>query len=173
MSYYNAIIERLRTLEISFEEISHEPTTSCEHSQQLRENAGWKCVGSKNIIFHAKGKFYLVTTLGVKDIKARKFKKPFGTKDIRFATQEEITNIQLGTIGSIAPFGFANAEIPIFVDSEIYDFEYFAFNPAHPQKSIKIHTQDLKKIYDSLQNPVQYFRITDEEITFSDSPIIL
>jgi len=32
-----------------------------------------------------------VTTLGDKDIKARNFKSQFGTKDIRFASQEEIT----------------------------------------------------------------------------------
>gem|GEM_PF-1980234 len=98
MSFYSAILERLQQLHISFEEISHEPTTSCEHSAVLRKKAGWNAGGSKNIVFHAKGKLYLVTTLGTKDIKARKFKKPFGTKDIRFASQEEITKIQLGTI---------------------------------------------------------------------------
>jgi len=95
MSFYSTIIEQLIELQIPFEEIEHEPTTSCEHSAELRKKAGWECVGSKNIVFHAKGNFYLVTTLGTKDIKARKFKKPFGTKDIRFASQEEITKIQL------------------------------------------------------------------------------
>jgi len=169
MSFYSAILERLQQLHISFEEISHEPTTSCEHSAVLRKKAGWNAGGSKNIVFHAKGKLYLVTTLGTKDIKARKFKKPFGTKDIRFASQEEITKIQLGTIWSIAPFGFPNSEIPIFVDSEVFDAEYFAFNPADATKSIKILSKDLQKIYDTLSNPVQYFSVMDEEIEFSEN----
>jgi len=169
MSLYNAIIDLLGTLHISFEEITHEPTTSCQHSQQLREKAGWITAGSKNIVFHAKGKFYLVTTLWSKDIKARRFKKPFGTKDIRFATQEEISSIHMGTIGSIAPFGFTNTEIPLFVDSAIFDSEYFSFNPADPTKSIKIQTQDLKKIYQTLSNPIQFFRLDEEEILFDEN----
>jgi prolyl-tRNA editing enzyme YbaK/EbsC (Cys-tRNA(Pro) deacylase) len=63
--------------------------------------------------FYAKWEFYLVITIWDKDIKARKFKKEFGTKDIRFATQEEITNIIWATIWSIPPFWFENETIKI------------------------------------------------------------
>gem|GEM_PF-2161253 len=75
----------------------------------------------------------------------------------------------MGTIGSIAPFGFTNTEIPLFVDSAIFDSEYFSFNPADPTKSIKIQTQDLKKIYQTLSNPIQFFRLDEEEILFDEN----
>ncbi len=165
---YNSIKNILKKLDISFDEIDHERSTSCEHSQELRWKAGLEGIGSKNIIFHAKGKFYLVTTLGEKDIKARKFKGEFGTKDIRFAMQDEINMLWLGTIGSISPFGFENQEVPIFVDNEIFTYEYFIFNPADPCKSIRVKTVDLKKIYETLKNPIKFFTITEETITFTD-----
>jgi prolyl-tRNA editing enzyme YbaK/EbsC (Cys-tRNA(Pro) deacylase) len=45
-----------------------------------------------------------VTTTGEKQIKARNFKHEFGSKDIRFASQEEITAVSGAIIGSIPPF---------------------------------------------------------------------
>lgn len=166
MTQYNNIHQLLETYGIEFDEVSHEPSTSCEHSKELRMKAWLEWVGSKNIIFHAKWKFYLVTTLWDTDIKARKFKKEFGTKDIRFASQEEITSLWLGVIGSIAPFWFENSEVPVYVDSEIFEHEYFMFNPSDATKSIRLKTQDLKKIYENMKNEVKFFTLTEEEITF-------
>ena len=163
---YQKIIDILKEKSISYQEISHEVSTSCEHSAELRASVGLEWVGSKNIVFHAKGKFYLVTTLGTKDIKARKFKGEFGTKDIRFASQEEITSLWLWVIGSIAPFGFENSEVPLFIDSEIFEHEYFMFNPADPCKSIQIKTSDFRKIYDDIKNPHKFFTLTEESIIF-------
>lgn len=166
MTQYESIIDILNTLNISFDEIEHEISLSCEHSAELRMQAGLEWVGSKNIIFHAKWNFYLVTTLWNKDIKARKFKSEFGTKDIRFASQDEITQIWLGVIGSIAPFGFFNQDVPIYVDAEIFTYQYFMFNPSLWTKTIRVNTQDLKKVYASLWNKVTFFTIKDDEIFF-------
>lgn len=166
MSQYKKIHAILETLQIPFDEITHEASMSCEHSKVLRQEAGLVWVGSKNIVFHAKGNFYLLTTLWDKDIKARKFKKEFGTKDIRFASQEEITILWLGTIGSIAPFWFENISIPVYVDSEIFQYEFFIFNPADPTKSLRISTQDLKKVYENMKNNVKIFTLTEEEVSF-------
>lgn len=161
---YQNIKNILKNLDITFDEIDHEASRSCEHSRELRNKAGLDGVGSKNIVFHAKGKFYLVTTLGTKDIKARKFKWEFGTKDIRFASQDEISSLGLGTIGSITPFGFSNEEVPLYIDNEIFEHEYFLFNPADPCKSIQIKTSDFRKIYDDIKNPHKFFTITEDGI---------
>lgn len=166
MTQYEKIIHILNELNISFDEITHEETKSCEHSKELREKAWLNWVWSKNIVFHAKSKFYLVTTLWDKDIKARKFKQEFWTKDIRFATQDEINSICLWTIWSIAPFWFENFEVPIYVDNEIFTNEYFMFNPANPCKSIRIKTIDLKNIYSKIKNPIKFFTISEDEIIF-------
>ncbi len=119
-------------------------------------------IGSKNLVFHAKGNFYLVTTTGDTQIKARNFKHEFGSKDIRFASQDEITSLIDSTIGSIPPFGFDNQTLPMYVDREIFTHDHFCFNPNDPTKSIQIRTVDLSRIYDSLENRVQYFEQSDE-----------
>jgi len=163
---YDRIMSVLDKLAIPFDEIVHEASASCEHSRELREKAGLSGAGSKNIVFHAKGNFYLVTTIGDKDIKARRFKKEFGTKDIRFASQEEITTLELGTIGSIPPFGSGNEQVPVFVDMEIFAHEYFMFNPGDPCKTIRLKTTDLRNIYRHMKNPVTFFTTLEEETNF-------
>jgi len=104
MTNYKRIIEKLRLLDISFQEIEHPESHSCDESKVFRDAQNLSGIGSKNIIFHCKGNFYLVTTTGEKLIKARNFKHEFGSKDIRFASQEEITSLISATIGSIPPF---------------------------------------------------------------------
>lgn len=144
-------------------EISHPISTSCDDSKTFRKEAWLKWIWSKNIVFHCKWNFYLVTTLWDKKLKAKKFKADFWSKDIRFATQEEITELWLWKIWSISPFGFENFEIPIFVDEEIFEHEFFMFNPADPEKTIQIKTEDLRKIYGDLNNSVKFFEQKIEE----------
>ena len=162
MSNYERILSILDTDGIAYNLIEHPESHSCEESKEFRDAAGLTGVGSKNIVFHAKGKFYLVTTIAEKSIKARNFKHEFGTKDIRFASQEEITGAFDATIGSIPPFGFSNVEIPIYVDAEIFGSEYFIFNPSIATKSLRLKTVDLHRAYEKLSNPVKFFRVGEE-----------
>ncbi|MDD2907770.1 MAG: YbaK/EbsC family protein [Candidatus Gracilibacteria bacterium] len=163
---YENIKKILNEREISFDETEHYDSQSCDDSKRFRDEAGLDGIGSKNIVFHAKGKYYLVTTIGNKEIKARKFKKEFGTKDIRFAYQEEITTLLGATIGSIPPFGFQNKSIKIFVDKEIFNHEYFMFNPGIGTKTIRLKTTDLMEIYKALENEIKIFDFSLEEASF-------
>lgn len=162
MNTYEKIISILQTNNIKYDEISHWTSSSCEQSKQFRDEQWLIGLWSKNIIFHCKWNFYLVTTHGDKQIKARNFKKEFGSKDIRFASQDEISSLMDATIWSIPPFGFENKTLPIFVDLEIFENEYFIFNPSDPTKSIRVTTNDLQKIYKSLPNPIKGFTHTEE-----------
>ena len=150
---FENILEILQKNSIKYDLVEHPESKSCEDSKKFREEL-WKWV------------FYLVTTIWEKEIKARKFKKEFWTKDIRFATQEEITAVLDAVIWSIPPFGFKNSEIKIFVDKEIFSHKYFMFNPWIPTKTIRIETSDLKKIYDNLPNQKIYFDFSGEESIF-------
>lgn len=165
---FQNILDILKEKNIKYDLIEHEESKSCEHSKELREKAWLTWVWSKNIVFHAKWNFYLVTTLWDKDIKARKFKWEFWTKDIRFASQDEITIIKLWTIWSISPFWFQNDNIKIYVDAEIFEHEYFMFNPWVWTKTIRLKTSDLIEIYKSLKNEVKIFYIWEEEIEISE-----
>jgi len=158
----NKIYNILKDLEIDFDEISHEVSTSCEHSKKLRTEAWLEWVWSKNIVFHCKWNFYIVVTMWDREIKARKFKKEFWSKDIRFANFDEIKENIDGTIGCIPSFGFKNEDIPVYVDLDIFENEFFMFNPDDPEKTIRLKTSDLKKVYENMKNPVKFFRIWED-----------
>lgn len=163
MSNYNNIINLLKLLNIKYDEISHCESTSCEHSKLLRSQAWLLWIWSKNIVFHCKWNYFLVTTHWDKQIKARNFRYEFGSKDIRFASQEEIDRLILSKIWSIPPFWFSNIDLPIFVDNEIFDHDYFIFNPSCPDKSIRVTTKDLKLIYKNLDNKIKYYIHSESE----------
>lgn len=160
------ILKILEENNVEFDLFDHPVSKSCEDSKKFRSELGFEWIWSKNIVFHAKWVFYLVTTIWEKEIKARNFKKEFGTKDIRFANQEEITEVLDAVIWSIPPFGFENNSIKIFVDKEIFENEFFMFNPANPEKSIRLKTEDLKKIYEKMENEIIFFDFRWEEKIF-------
>ena len=136
---FENILEILQKNSIKYDLVEHPESKSCEDSKKFREELWLSWIWSKNIVFHAKWVFYLVTTIWEKEIKARKFKKEF-----------------------------KNSEIKIFVDKEIFSHKYFMFNPWIPTKTIRIETSDLKKIYDNLPNPKIYFDFSGEQSIFEN-----
>lgn len=163
---YENITETLMDVGVAYEEIDHPPVKTTDDSAKYRGEAGWtKGLGSKNIVFHAKGEFYVVVTTAGTEIKARLFKKEFGTKDIRFATAEELSD-QTGCLsGAVPPFGYSRPDIPIYVDRAIFDAEYFMFNPGIHTKSIRIEPKDLMAVYRKVGNPVKLFAAAETGLT--------
>lgn len=160
---YQAIKELLQRLSIPYDEIEHAPVGSCDESLAFRQQAGWHGASSKCILLKAKGKYYLLVTTAEKEIKARLFKREFGTKDIRFATREELMEVTGCDPGSVPPFGHRDPSLPLYVDEKILQAEQFMFNPAVPTKSLRMRTGDLRKVYVSILNPVSTFGEDEEE----------
>jgi len=159
---YKNIISILNSLNITYKEIEHPEVKTCEDSAKYRAQKGLNGIGSKNILFHAKGKFYLVVTIATTEIKARRFKKQFGTKNIRFANETELQEVTACKSGSLPPFGYLTTQLPIYVDKEIFEHKNFMFNPAIPTKTISINTKDLLKVYKNIEQPVILFSKTKE-----------
>lgn len=157
MSIYARIVRRLGELGVAFDTLTHPEVSGCDDSVAYRSQAGWKGASSKCILFHAKGRFYLVVTTAERVLKARLFKKEFGTKDIRFAHPEELERETGCAIGSMPPFGHDAPDLPIYLDGRIFEAEHFMFNPADPTVSLRIATADLKRVYGAMPNPVKVF----------------
>ncbi len=166
---YKNIIKILKDGNYNYEKINHNEVKTTEESKKKKKKAGWiDGVGSKNIVFHAKGKFYLVVTTADREIKAKKFKKEFGTKDIRFAYEDELFLNTGCKIGAVTPFGHENKEIPIYVDDKILESNWFMFNPAIHTKSIRIKGSDLFDIYSKIGNSVKSFIEEEEGFIFKE-----
>ena len=160
---YQAIIDLLQRMGIAYDEIEHAPVGSCEESLAFRGQAGWSGASSKCILLKAKGKYYLLVTTAEKEVKARPFKKEFGTKDIRFANRDELMEVTGCDPGSVPPFGHRDPLLPFYVDEKIMQAEHFMFNPAIPTKSFRVGTGDLRRIYAAIPNPVSTFGEDEEE----------
>ena len=154
---YQAIKDLLQRMGIPCDEIEHEEVGSCEESLAFRGQAGWSGASSKCILLKAKGKYYLLVTTAEKEIKARLFKKEFGTKDIRFANREELLEGTGCDPGSGPPVGHREPSLAFYVDENIFRAEHFMFNPAISTKSFRVRTDDLQKIYATVPNPVCTF----------------
>jgi len=171
MSVYDTIINLLETTGAQYERITHEAVAHCEDSLAHRTAAGWSGASSKCILFHAKGVFHLVVTTAGEKINGRKFKKQFGTKNIRFAGPDEVARHTGCAIGSMPPFGITGHEVTICVDARILAAEFFMFNPAVPTKSLRIQTADMPRLYAAVPNPVKWFRPDeDDRFEFAKTP---
>lgn len=171
MSIYRSIITLLEASGAEYERITHEAVRGCEDSRAHRMNAGWTGASSKCILFHAKGNFHLVVTTADEKINGRKFKKQFGTKNIRFASPDEVGLHTGCEIGSMPPFAVSDPDLPIYVDARILDFDHFMFNPARPDESLRLKTSELPRIYERSPNPVKWFHpAEDGKFEFSGAP---
>ena len=147
---------------LSYTEYSHDATDTCDKSAAMRQALGIAGEGSKNICFHAKGRYFLVTTLASYDFKARIFKRAFGSKDIRFADEQELS-LQVGApFGCVPPLGFCNEGLPLFVDERILSLEHFLFNPAIHTKTWQVSGETMRQAYASCKNPIYFFHINED-----------
>jgi prolyl-tRNA editing enzyme YbaK/EbsC (Cys-tRNA(Pro) deacylase) len=143
---------------VDWSELAHAPVEGCEDSAAYRRQAGWRGADSKCILFHAKGVFHLVVTTRQRQVNARRFKKPFGTKNIRFATPEEVERVLGCRVGSVPPLPLGAPEVPVYADEAILGEEWFHFNPGDPERSFRIRSTSLPPLYSWLENPCLWFR---------------
>jgi prolyl-tRNA editing enzyme YbaK/EbsC (Cys-tRNA(Pro) deacylase) len=154
---------------VAFQTLEHPAVATCEDSAAHRAAAGWDGLGSKCILFHCKGAFHLVATHAQRQINGRRFKKEFGSKNMRFATPEEVAEHTGCAIGSLPPLGHlprAGAAPPrLFVDQAVLDATRFMFNPGVPTMSLRLAGPDLARVFRALPPdpaPVRVFRVLDE-----------
>ncbi|MDK2955531.1 MAG: Ala-tRNA(Pro) deacylase [Desulfovibrionales bacterium] len=140
------IFKLLQAAAVEHDVLEHPPVAGCEDSLALRQAAGWTGASSKCILFHAKGVFHLVATTSERSINARRFKKQFKTKNIRFATPEEVLEQTGCTVGSVPPFVPGAHAVRCYVDGDILAQRYFMFNPADPTRSVRIQSRDLPRL---------------------------
>ena len=73
-----------------------------------------------------------------------KVKSALGVKDIRFATQEEISQVTGGVqIGGVPPFGNL-FDIEVIADPKLFENEKIIFNAGDRRYSIAMKSEDYK-----------------------------
>lgn len=143
------ITSLLREHNYWFETFNHQPVRTSEEATKLRPGYSMQ-QGAKAIIVRVKipyegKKFLMLVFPGDKRFDDNKVIKLTGSKDVRFATEDEVDKITNGVKpGGVPPFGnLFNLEV--ISDKSLYYNEKIAFN-AGRTSTIIMKSEDYKKL---------------------------
>lgn len=131
------------------ETFNHEPVRTSEDAAKIRDGYTLQ-QGAKAIIVRAKipnegKKFVMLVMPADRKFDGSKVKQVLGTKDIRFATEEEVTAVTDGVKpGGVPPFGNLFG-LEVVSDPSLYDNEKIVFN-AGRTTSTAMRSEDYKTL---------------------------
>ena len=153
MSYHQTVSDILNLLKKKgcwLETFEHEPVVTSEQAAKIRRGYSIS-QGAKAIIVKIKNstgesEFVMLVLPGDKKFSGSKVKKLLDTKDLRFATPVEISELTGGIkIGGIPPFGNL-FEIRVFIEKALLDNEKIIFNAGDRSFSVAMKTKDYLEV---------------------------
>ena len=146
---HQQITDLLRQHDCWFEEFEHAPVRTSEEAAKIRDGYTLQ-QGAKAIIIRAKipnegKKFVMLVMPADQKFDSAKVKAALHSKDIRFATEEEVEQITKGVKpGGVPPFGNLFG-LEVISDSSLYQNEKIIFN-AGRTTSIGMKSADYKQL---------------------------
>ena len=121
----------------------HPPTRTSEEAAQYRGES--LKIGAKALVLKGKEGFFLCVIPADRKLYTKKVRKVMGTKKLRFATPEELFELTGLVPGSVPPFGTILG-LQMIVDEKLFEEEFMAFNAGELAISIKMKTEEYRKI---------------------------
>ena len=137
---------------MSFKTLHHEETRTSEEAARVR-GVDLK-IGGKALVVKIKdgddGDAFAVFVLSAsRKLHTKTIKKEFKSKNVRFATREELAALTNGLVpGSVPPFGkpVINHVINLYVDTSVTEQDTIAFNCGSLTDSVIMPVSDYLKI---------------------------
>lgn len=129
-----------------FETFEHEPVRTSQEAAKIRSGYSLE-QGAKALIVRLKyskneSKFVMLVLPGDARFDKQKVAEAFKTKDIRFATEAEVSEITSGVeLGGVPPFGNLFG-LEVIVDPSLLEHEKIIFNAGDRRFSIAMNTAD-------------------------------
>lgn len=145
-----AIVDLLNTYDCTYTTFEHEEVRTSEEAAQVRDGYTLE-QGAKALIVRVKKSggeksFAQIVLPGSAKFDSKKAKEALDAKDIRFASEEEVSEITKGVKpGGVPPFGNL-FDIPVYTDTSLFEHEEIVFNAGDRAFSIGMRTDDYKKI---------------------------
>lgn len=140
---FDEIIKLLNKNKIQYQLIEHEPVYTSEQAARVRGLS--LSEGAKSLLLKTDDRFILVVLPGDRKLNSKELKKHIKTRDLRFATPDEVVQIMGCEIGSCYPFGNIIG-IDTMADIELGKNEYISFNPGLHNKTIRLKYADYQQI---------------------------
>lgn len=122
---------------------SHHNNEKYEDLAQVQKECGFVGTEGKCMVLKVDDKFVVYVTLQGKRLDFDRIEEFFQVKKVRLAAP-----------GCAYPFGF-DIQYDIYADPEIYQQEWFLFSPVFPTKTIQVKGEDLRKVFNNLENKVE------------------
>ncbi|MCK4589579.1 MAG: hypothetical protein KAT77_03990 [Nanoarchaeota archaeon] len=140
---FRKIIDLLEQNKVKYKLIEHEPVFTSEGAAKVR---GTKLEqGAKALVLQSKKKLFLAVVPGNKKINLEKLKVILKVKKLGLASPERVKEKTSCEIGSVPPLGNV-VGLDTYVDKNLLENEYIAFNAGSHSKSIMMRSVDYVKI---------------------------
>ncbi|PIR61132.1 MAG: hypothetical protein COU68_01085 [Candidatus Pacebacteria bacterium CG10_big_fil_rev_8_21_14_0_10_45_6] len=144
------ILELLEKNECWHETFEHQPVRTSEEAANLRngysQSQGAKAILIRVKISSADKRFAMLVVPGDMRFDSDKVKKLLQAKNIRFATEAEVSEITGGVLpGGVPPFGNLFG-LEVFVDPSLLENEKIIFNAGDKSFSIGMKSVDYVKL---------------------------
>ncbi|KAL3782243.1 hypothetical protein HJC23_000306 [Cyclotella cryptica] len=148
------IHELLNTNNIQYKSLHHEATPTSEDSARVRGED--LSTGGKALVLRHRDEesddasnvsFAIFVLSASRKLDTKSIKREFKSKNVRFATAEELATLTGGLRpGSVPPFGRPVINLDLFVDTSIVENSVIAFNCGSLTDSIVMSVEDYLRI---------------------------
>lgn len=130
---------------ISYAYMEHEAGVTSEEMAAIRKDFSLS-EGAKALILMTDIGFVQVVVPGDKKFRNSKLRKVIRTKDIRFASPEELSELTDGILpGAVPPFGTL-FNLPVYADEKLFVNEHIVFNCGERTASIAMKSGDYRTV---------------------------
>lgn len=139
---------------VEYKLFSHKTALSYDDLAEVQKETGFFGTEGKCMVLKlGNGQFIVYVTIQGERVNFNAIKDTLKVDKVRLASADELKEYFGAEPGCAYPFGFSK-EFEVFVDPQIYEQEWFLFSPVLPTKTIQAKGNDLKKVFDHLDNKV-------------------
>ena len=153
----------LKEAGIEFEITEHEAVYNMEELDAV--DLPYPGDDAKNLFVRddKKRSFYLITVRGDKRVDLKEFRKTYGTRPLRFASEDSLMSIMQLISGAVTPLGLLNDEerkVEFYIDEDFMKGSgRIGVHPNDNTATVWLQASDLVKLIEEHGNPVHVITI--------------
>lgn len=151
---YQKVVELLDSNKVEYKLFTHRAALTYDDLAQVQKETGFFGTEAKCMVLKVDEEFIVYITLQGNRVNFDVIKEYLEVKKVRLATPEELKEYFGAEPGCAYPFGF-DSQYNIYIDPKVYEQEWLLFSPVLPTKTIQAKGNDLRKLFESLENKVE------------------
>ena len=162
MNNREAILEKLRALEISYELVEHAPAFTMDEYNALGFNPNDEIC--KNLFLRDyKGKRHMLVVLkGSKHADLRLIQAEVESSKLSFASDERLKKYLDVQKGSVSPFGLlfdTEAAVEVYFDEDLQNAPRLGFHPNDNTATVFLSFADVRRYIESTGHTLRFLRV--------------